>query len=216
MLISGRTDFTIGNINYLSFVQWANENLPESCFNVEPLTDDEAKNLIRVLIDGIPPYALDRLFNLSAKNPLFIVQYVEYLLDCSLVKIQNRNTVGIIDINKFHVKRFMPTQIADIYYQRLSHLQKEKDGETCLNLLYKIALCNGKMNLALFNMFFEDSSEQLNELMRRRLLKYEENETIAFVHESLFLYVSEQLKGKKAIRTFLAKEIVSIPNIDHV
>lgn len=153
LLISGRTDFTIGNINYLSFVQWANENLPESCFNVEPLTDDEAKNLIRVLIDGIPPYALDRLFNLSAKNPLFIVQYVEYLLDCSLVKIQNRNTVGIIDINKFHVKRFMPTQIADIYYQRLSHLQKEKDGETCLNLLYKIALCNGKMNLALFNMF---------------------------------------------------------------
>ena len=148
-----------------------------------------------MLIDGIPPYALDRLFNLSAKNPLFIVQYVEYLLDCSLVKIQNRNTVGIIDINKFHVKRFMPTQIADIYYQRLSHLQKEKDGETCLNLLYKIALCNGKMNLALFNMFFEDSSDQLNELMRRRLLKYEENETIAFVHESLFLYVSEQLKG---------------------
>ena len=216
LLISGRTDFTIGNINYLSFVQWANENLPESCFNVEPLTDDEAKNLIRVLIDGIPPYALDRLFNLSAKNPLFIVQYVEYLLDCSLVKIQNRNTVGIIDINKFHVKRFMPTQIADIYYQRLSHLQKEKDGETCLNLLYKIALCNGKMNPALFNMFFEDSSDQLNELMRRRLLKYEENETIAFVHESLFLYVSEQLKGKKAIRTFLAKEIVSIPNIDHV
>lgn len=52
--------------------------------------------------------------------------------------------------------------------------------------------------------------------MRRRLLKYEENETIAFVHESLFLYVSEQLKGKKAIRTFLAKEIVSMPNIDHV
>ena len=39
---------------------------------------------------------------------------------------------------------------------------------------------------------------------------------LIIVHESLFLYVSEQLKGKKAIRTFLAKEIVSIPNIDHV
>ena len=216
LLIGGRTDFTIGNINYLSFVQWAYENLTESCFPVEPLTDDEAKNLIKVLIDGIPPYALDKIFNLSAKNPLFIVQYVEYLLDCSLVKLQNRNTVGITDINKFHAKRFMPRQIADIYYQRLSHLHREKDGETCLNLLYKIALCNGKMSLALFNTFFEDSYDQLNELIRRRLLTYEEDETITFVHESLFLYVNEHLKGQKAIRASLAKEIVSIPNSAHV
>lgn len=216
LLIGGRTDFTIGNINYLSFVQWAYENLTDSCFTIEPLTDDEAKNLIKVLIDGIPPYALDKLFNLSAKNPLFIVQYVEYLLDCSLVKLQNRNTVGITDINKFHAKRFMPKQIADIYYQRLSHLRKEKDGETCLKLLYKIALCNGKMSLTLLNTFFEDSYDQLNELIRRRLFKYEEDETIAFTHESLFLYVIEHLKGQKAIRASLAKEIVSIPNISHV
>lgn len=216
LFISGRTDFTIGNINYLSFVQWTYENLTDSCFTVEPLTDDEAKNLIKVLIDGIPPYALDKLFSLSGKNPLFIVQYIEYLLDCSLVKIQNRNTVGITDINKFHAKRFMPKQIADIYSQRISHLRKEKEGEICLNLLYKIALCNGKISLVLFNQFFEDSFKQLNELIRRRLLKHEEDEMIAFVHESLFLYVSEHLKEKKAVRTSLAKEIVPIPNISHV
>lgn len=215
LLIGGRTDFTIGNINYLSFVQWAYENLAESCFTVEPLTDDEAKNLIKVLIDGIPPYALDKLFHLSAKNPLFIVQYVEYLLDCSLVKLQNRNTVGITDINKFHAKRFMPRQIADIYCQRLAHLHQEEGGETCLKLLYKIALCNGKISLELFHAFFEDLHDQLDELIRRRLFKYEENETIAFVHESLYLYVSEQLKGQKSIRAFLAKEIVSIPDIAH-
>lgn len=216
LLISGRTDFTIGNINYLSFVQWTYENLTESCFTVEPLSDDETKSLIKVLIDGIPPYALDKLVNLSAKNPLFIVQYVEYLLDCSLVKLQNRNTVGITDINKFHAKRFMPKQIADIYRQRLAHLRRETDGVNCLNLLYRIALCNGKISLAIFNTFFEDTRDQLNELIRRRLIKYEEDKSIAFVHESLFLYVSEQLKVQKALKTSLAKDIVSIPDIAHV
>lgn len=213
LIIGGRTDYTIGNINYLSFVQWTYENLRKTCFTVKPLKDDEAKDLIKVLIDGIPPYALDKLFNLSAKNPLFIVQYVEYLLDCNLVKLQNRNTVGITDINKFHAKHFMPKQIADIYYQRLSHLNREQDGELCLDLLYKIALCNGKVSLVFFNTFFEDSYNQLNELIRRRLLKYEEDETIAFFHESLFLYVSKRLKGKKKVRASLAKEIVCIPNI---
>ncbi len=212
LLIGGRTDFTVGNINYLSFVQWTYENLTKSCFTIEPLSDDEAKNLIKVLIDGIPPYALEELFTLSAKNPLFIVQYVEYLLDCSLAKLRNRNTVGITDLNKFHSKHFIPKQIADIYRQRLAHLRREKNGEACLELLYKAALCNGKISLVFFNMFFSDEREQLDELVRRRLFKYEEDETIAFVHESLFLYVSEQLKLQKKLRTSLASEIVSIPD----
>ena len=216
LLISGRTDFTIGNIHYLSFVQWASENLAETCFTIEALSDDETKNLIKVLIDGIPTYALEKLFVLSGKNPLFIVQYVEYLLDCSLVKLQNRNTVGVTDINKFHEKRFMPKQVADIYCQRLAHLRREKDGETCLNLLYKIALCNGQISLTFFDMSFADESEQLNELIKRRLLKYEGDEQIAFVHESLFLYVSEQLQQQKATQTSLAKRIVAIPDINHV
>lgn len=215
-IISGRTDYTVGNIDYLSFVQWAQENLTELCFTIEPLTDEEAKNFIKVLIDGIPAYALDKLFNLSAKNPLFIIQYVEYLLDCSLVKLQNRNTVGIVDISKFHAKRFMPRKIADIYSQRLAHLRKEKNGEACLHLLYKLALCNEKISLAFFNQFFEASNEQLNELMRRRLCKFEEDESIAFIHESLFLYVIEQLKEQKAVKASLAKELVSIPDITHI
>ena len=54
----------------------------------------------------------------------------------------------------------MPKQVADIYCQRLAHLRREKDGETCLNLLYKIALCNGQISLTFFDMSFADESEQ--------------------------------------------------------
>lgn len=216
LIISGRTDYTVGNMHYLSFVQWARENLTESCFTIEPLTDDETKKMIKVLIDGIPPYALDKLFVSSGNNPLFIVQYVEYLLDCSLVKLQNRNTVGITDINKFHERRFMPKRIADIYRQRLSHLCREIDGESCLHLLYKIALCNGQISRNFFDMSFSDEYEQLNKLIRRRLIKYTGDERIAFIHESLFLYVKEQMKHRRATRSSLAKEIVAIPDIDCV
>lgn len=108
LIICGRTDFSVGDINYFSFVHWSRTENSKYCFDIEPHGDEETKSFIKVLIDGIPEYALNKLFNLSMKNPLFIVQYIEYLLDCNLVKLQNRNTVGIININQFHSKCFIP------------------------------------------------------------------------------------------------------------
>ena len=104
------------------------------------------------------------------KNPLFIVQYIEYLLDCNLVKLQNRNTVGIININQFHSKQFIPKKISDIYKLRIDHLLKQEYGKKCLQLLYKLGLCNGKINCEYFYKFFESEYDSLEELLKRRFI----------------------------------------------
>lgn len=209
LIICGRTDFSVGDINYLTFISWTKNEISDYCFEIEPLTDDETKRFIKVLIDGIPNYALEKLFDLSMKNPLFIVQYIEYLLDCNLVRLQNRNTVGIVNINQFHSKKYVPKKITEIYKLRIDNLLKEERGTECLALMYKLVLCNGSLNLEAFYKFFGDVQEDnLNELLKRRLLKFGANESITFVHESFYLYLKKSLESKKTICKGIATELI--------
>ena len=212
LIICGRTDFSVGDINYLSFISWTKTENSKYCFEIEPLTDGETKRFIKVLIDGIPEYALEKLFTLSMKNPLFIVQYIEYLLDCDLVKLQNRNTVGIVDINQFHSNKYMPKEIAGIYKLRINNLLNQEQGILCLHLMYKLAICNGKTSSEFFYKFFENEYDHLNELLRRRLLKYDPSGNITFVHESLYLYIKTSFEKRKKLCKSTAIELLE--NVD--
>ena len=208
-IICGRVDFSVGDINYLNFVSWTKKEIPSYCFNIEPLTDDETKRFIKVLINGIPNYALKKLFDLSMKNPLFIVQYIEYLLDCNLVRLQNRNTVGIVDINQFHSKKYIPKKITEIYKLRINNLLKQEGGESCIPLMYKLVLCNGSLSLDTFHKFFGDIQEDnLNELLKRRLLKFGPNENVTFFHESFYLYLKKCLESQKHTCKLIATDLI--------
>ena len=214
IIICGRTDYSVGDINYLSFISWSKKEIPDYCFDIEPLTDDEAKRFIKVLIDGIPNFALQKLFDLSMKNPLFIVQYIEYLLDCNLVKLQNRNTVGIVDLNQFHSKRYMPKEIAEIYKRRIENLLEQAEGVSCLDLMYKLVLCNGALNSSVFYKFFENELDaNLYKLLNRRLLKFEPNGDISFVHESLYLYLKKTLEISRRKCRNIATELLEVADL---
>lgn len=208
LIICGRTDFSVGDINYLSFISWTKKSIPKYCFEIEPLTDDETKRFIKTLIDGIPNYALERLFDLSMKNPLFIVQYIEYLLDCNLVRLKNRNTVGIVDINKFHSKKYIPKGISDIYKLRINNLLEQSQGESCLHLMYKLALCNGNLSSDVFYSFFANEQDYLSKLLRRRLLKFDQNGNIIFIHESFYLYIKNHFESNKKTCKCIATELL--------
>lgn len=212
IIICGRTDFSVGDINYLSFISWIKSEIPKYCFEIEPLSDNETRRFIKVLIDGIPEYALEKLFALSMKNPLFIIQYIEYLLDCDLVRLQNRNTVGIVDVNKFHLNKYMPKKVSNIYKLRIENLLKCERGTACLRLLYKLSFCNGKISSEFFCKFFEVEYDELGELLKRRLVKYDPNGDITFIHESLYLYIKKSLEDKK--RTCKSIAINLLENID--
>ncbi len=216
IIICGRTDFSVGDINYLSFISWAKTEIPKFCFEIGPLTDDETKRFIKVLIDGIPKYALEKLFTLSMKNPLFIVQYIEYLLDCDLVRLQNRNTVGIVNINQFHSNIYMPKKIADIYKLRIDNLLNQTQGKLCLQLMYKLAICNGRISHDFFYKFFRNEYNQLNELLRRRLVKYDTGGDIIFIHESLYLYIKTSLEKAKKLCKSIALELLEKVDLSEV
>ena len=207
-LICGRTDYTVGGIDYMTFIHWTRENISKFSYEIEPLSDSDTKNMIRALIDGIPQYALNRLFDLSMKNPLFIVQYIEYLLDCSLVKLINRNTVGIVDINKFHSKSFIPGEIAEIYKLRLKSLRNLDNGDKHIRLLYKISLYNINLSKRLFYRAFDDQYDSLKVLLKRRLLQVDDDGNINFIHESLFIYIKNELQNKKIIVKELSNELL--------
>lgn len=213
-ILCGRTDFSIGDLSFMSFVRWTKDNFPEYSFDIQPLEDEETKSLIRILIEGIPEYALNRLYELSMNNPLYVVQYIEYLLDINLVKLINRNTVGIVDINKFKSKKYIPQKITEIYKLRIASLLKQNNGQECLDFLYKIALCNGIINKDICYKFFESDNRNWEELVERRLLKYDSNENITFVHESLFLYISSCLDHNKSKRKIIANEILAKKKLD--
>ena len=214
LILCGRTDYSIGDINYISFVYWSNTDLVEYSYNLSPLSDAETKSFIRAIIDGIPESALERLAILSMNNPLFIVQYIEYLLDSKLVKLINRNTVGIIDINSFHSKRNVPQKISDIYRLRLSNLQTSNFGNQCMDILYTLALCNGKINSDYFYKYIESDSMCLYELYKRRFISCENSNEISIIHESLFIYLYSNLMSKKKILKELASVLIHKPNID--
>ncbi len=217
LIICGRVDFSVGDINYLNFVSWTKKELPDYCFDIEPLTDDETKRFIKVLIDGIPNYALKKIFDLSMKNPLFIVQYIEYLLDCNLVKLQNRNTVGIVNINQFHSKKYIPKKITEIYKLRINNLLEQDYGELCLLLMYKLVLCNGSLSLDTFYKFFGDTQENaLNELLKRRLLKFGHNANVTFIHESFYLYLKKTLENQKNTCKCIATELIDNTDLSTV
>lgn len=212
-IICGRTDYTVGGLDYMAFIQWTRDNIPKHSYEIEPLSDTDTKRMIQTLIDGIPQYALNRLFDLSMKNPLFIVQYIEYLLDCSLVRLINRNTVGIVDVNVFHSKSFIPNGISEIYKLRLKNLRKLDNGNNYIRLLYKISLYNINLSKQLFYRAFDDQYDSLKVLLKRRLLQLDDDGNINFIHESLYLYIKNEIKTKKTTIKELSKELLNSTEI---
>ena len=124
VIICGRNDYSEGTSEYYSFIQWTLENKKESTYEVECFKSSDTKNLIKTLISNVPTAALNKICVSSKNNPQFIVQFIEYLLETNIVKIVNRNTLGIINIDSFNSKNFIPNEIETLYTCRLNNLKK--------------------------------------------------------------------------------------------
>lgn len=212
-IICGRTDFSAGDLNYVTFIKWTKDHIPGYSFDISPLDDKDTKNLIKILIEDIPEFALDRLFKLSMNNPLFIIQFIEYLLDTELVKLVHRNTVSIVNINKFHSKKFIPNKISEIYRLRIENLLNQNKGQECLDFLYKLALCNGSIDSENRYKIFESESENIEKLLNRRILKFTANGDITFIHESFLLFIESCLNNNHNHRKILANELLDKQNL---
>lgn len=209
IIISGRTDYGFGNIDYLNFVNWAENNLSDNCFHkVRPLKQDDTIRLIKSIINNIPDSALSVLFKKSMNNPLYIIQYVEYLIGEELVYIRNKNTVAIEDVSSFSSKKYIPQGIEQIYKCRINHLTKNSNNtNNYIEFLYILSVYEGEIKKNTALKLFDEQFEIIPYLESNGFIIFE-NESYKFVHESLLLYIKQQINNNR-IKQKIASIIIS-------
>lgn len=212
IILCGRTDFSAGDTVYYKFVQWSYEKLKrkKSVWNVKPLCPKETYNLVRSMIKNIPEEALNTICRLSDNNPLYIVQFIEYLLDKKIAYVINRNSVGIIDPSKFQAHDFLPTGISDIYKKRLVHLN-EMSG-VYLQFLFILSVYGGEIPIGIVKKYL-DSDDTIVPLLFNRKFVSKTKENIVFYHESLKIYIQNVLKQNNSYKKNISDYILSLPEV---
>lgn len=210
-ITAGRDDYTVYNEAYFSFLETLKISNPSYMHNyqVTALLDDECKNLIKRIISDIPLVALERIHGASKNNPFFLVQYIEYLLETKMVNLLNRNTVGIPNIHTFSEKVYIPKGVEDIIEKRYKVLEQIPSGTKLQAFLVAAALYGIYFPKKLLLTYFSESEySDAETLFCNHFLKYIDNETLQFDHESLYLFIKNR-KTKKSDEIEIAHYIYS-------
>lgn len=202
-ITAGRDDYTVYNETYFSFLEMLNilECSYISNYQVKPLKDDECKNLIKRIINDIPTIALEHIHKASNNNPFFLIQFVEYLLEMKLVNLLTRNTVGIPNVLTFSEKIYIPEKIEDILEKRYCTMKYFPSGNKLQNFMISAAFYGIQFPKKLLLSYFSETEyEDIQILFQKHFLKYVDEETIQFDHESLFLYIKNMKINRKKDR----------------
>lgn len=211
IILCGRTDYSAGNTDYYHFVDWSSQNLTKSktVWHIEPLKSEDAKCFIRCTIQNVPDAVYDSIFINSLNNPLYIVQYVEHLLDEKIAYLENENTISIYSIYKAKLIDSLPKKINDIYEKRIAFVQnagKENKINFFLFLLI-MTMYNGQISESDARKFDPNNLKTRFLMERRFIRKY--GKTYLFMHESIRIFLSEKLINNSNLQKKLGKEMLS-------
>ena len=193
VILFGRNDYSAGTLNYYSFLQWCQEKHDLAGDEIKNLTKTDGINLIRSIINDVPQIVVNEILEKSNCNPLFIIQFIEYLLEMNLAHIINRTTVGILNIDTFSTKQYIPDAIVKIYKKRCDALKKEPNGDYMLNFLYLVSFIGITFPKDLVLLYFCENSRLIDILIKRKFLAFSKNGDLCFFHETLFLYFRKEL-----------------------
>lgn len=196
IVVCGRNDYSVGDFQFYSFINWCIENTCIKGWILKPLKDQETQNLIKSIINNVPIIILDKIHSMSQNNPLYIVQLIEYFLELNIVEIVNRNTVGIIDPAIFSSKLYIPKAIHNIYQKRIEHLLKLENGDLYLNFLFFLCIINGCMDIETAYLYFSEQNV-IENLIGRHLIKLGNDGNVRFVHESFLLFIERYLESSE-------------------
>ena len=210
-ITAGRDDYSVYNETYFSFLETLKIFVPYYMHNyqVTALTDTECKNLIKRIITDIPTVALERIHIASKNNPFFLIQFIEYLLETRMVNLLNRTTVGIPNIHTFSDKIYIPKGIAEIIEKRYNVLGQFSFGTKLQEFLIAASLYGISFPKKLLLTYFSEMEyTNVEILFRNHFLKYTDNETLQFDHETLYLFIKNR-KIKKKEKMVIAHYIYS-------
>ena len=201
LITTGRDDYSVYNEDYFTLLEKL-ENLDntDTIFNypVKPLEDDECIRLIKRTIIDIPDIALDKLHKMSRNNPFYLVQFIEYLLEIKLIHLLNRNTVGIPNILTFSENLYIPEAIEELLKKRFQILEQFELGKKYQFFLKSAAIYGMQFpKQLLFQYFTEEEYKHLEILFRGHFIINEDNDTLRFDHESIYLFLKQLVFKKK-------------------
>ncbi len=199
LVITGRNDYTFPNDEYyslLSLVQ-LREGTHVLDIRLDPLDEDDTRFLIRSAIQDVPRFAENKILRMCENIPFFIVQLVEYLLEVKMVRLINRNTVGVPNPDSFNKEDSIPATIEEIYKLRFDALRHERNGVLCQKFLVLSAFSGYTIPLALVRALFDGTEYQntIELLVRRQFLCMHPDRQITFAHENLLHYVERFLSN---------------------
>lgn len=205
IVLCGRTDYSVGTTDYYSFVHYTERDKDVWTWKLTTFSDTDTKNFIRFIIKSIPEVALEKIWRMSNNNPLFIIHFIEYLLELNLVELCNRNLVGISNVSSFSSRLNVPQKVEEIYKKRIDYLKNsEKEAEIFIEYFYILSILQDKQpkEAALKCL----SEEKLNFLIERRFLDLSENGEVIFSHESFAIFVRQTLENSQKLKYELANK----------
>lgn len=213
LLVAGRNDFSAGDLEYHSFVHWITNAHTEQGYIVGGFNEEEAKNFIRHIIQDIPQYALEKIYSLSNRIPLFIVETIEYLLEMKLVHIINRSSVGIQNPESFSSKLYIPDKIEEIYAKRFYALSEGNNGTNLQKFLLACTLLGVSFPYEAAAALLDSPEEAVKELFQRRFIAYSPDGQLEFIHESLYLFLKQYIQKNTALRKQCACMVFQVNRI---
>lgn len=212
LLLVGRDDYSVGSFDYFSYLQFMQENYSANIITVDELADNEAIQLIKSIVRGIPSIALKKIHSLSNNLPLYIIQVIEYMLDLNLVYLLNRNTVGIENIESFSNHLYIPHSMDELYSKRLQCLTKQVNGKEMTEFLLIASFLGIDFSKYFVNIYFEDKEDLLKMLLERRYIM-PSLKGYTFMHESLFLYLKNRLLNNRNEQRIVGTWLLNSPCI---
>lgn len=214
LILIGRNDFSIGSMQYYNFIQYC--CISEMKGEVLSCMDNEdTEVLIRSIIQDVPEIVLKRIMDASNNNPLYIIQFIEYLLELNLAHIINRETIGIYNIDNFSNHLYIPSEIETLYEQRKNNLHNLPSGNLLQELLFVLSFLEKPISICVLKRSLHISDLDINLLLFRKFIKfvdYQEKQ-IWFFHESLFLYFKKCIRNqpdnfKQILNSIMNKDLL--------
>ncbi len=212
LVFVGRNDYSVGSIDYFSFLQFIEEKYSKNIIEVNALEDAESIQLIKSIVRGIPDIAVERIHSLSNNLPLYIIQVIEYMLDLKLVYLLNRNTVGIENPENFSNHLYIPSSMEDLYRRRINNLLEKTEGKEMLTFLYIISFLGINVSDCFVNIFFEGREHLLQTLLERRYITVSTN-GYTIIHESFYLYIQNQIFSSTKIQEDIGNWFINTPDV---
>lgn len=200
IIIVGRDDFSAGSIDYYAFKELCRTKSKENCFFVDQLGLQETMDMLNSLLIQqieVADVIKQKICSLSEGNPLYVIQYAQYLIDCTFgSSVSNGPNIKQVRLNS----KGLPKGIDEIYEARLNHLKKaiKNRFEAVITALCAMATIGKDSDKEFLEKLIPSDEERKILCERKFICKIENN--YALPHETLMIYLKKLIANDVAMR----------------